>query len=91
MKDTTFVQRYWKTDFLTPLAVSAGLDDFTKSIVAYEVGKEVEWLLRMLEPEGSLNLRVAKIDMLMTQYEGDISHFDQYANYRRAFFEYVLA
>lgn len=89
MKDIVFVQRNWKDDFFAPIAVSGDLDNETQGQIRYELGKEVEWLIRVPNPEAYINLRLAKIAMLIDS--GNISSFDPYFNYRKMFLEYVLA
>lgn len=91
MKDIVFVQRNWKDDFFEPIAVSASLDDETAGTIRYEIGKEVEWLIRMPHPYDSVDLRLAKIDLLIAEHGDDVTDFDAYYVYRKAFFEYVLA
>jgi hypothetical protein len=90
MKDIVFVQRNWREAFFQPIAVSGGLDDLTQANIRYELGKEVEWLIRIPDPNEGLNLRLAKIETLLLAHEGNISSFDSYYEYRKLFYEWVL-
>lgn len=88
MKDIQFVQRHWKDDFFGPIAQY--LDPVEAGRIRYELGKEVEWLIRTPNLQETIQLRMDKWDALLEAHEGSISQFDPDYIYRRQFFEYVL-
>jgi len=90
-KDKVFIQRYWKTEFFEPIAVSGSIDDSTQVSIKTELAKEVEWVVRSPDFETNAILRIDKIDALLAANEDDITEFDQYSQYRRLFFEWILA
>ena len=88
MKDKVTIQRTWG-DWLDQLAVTYGFSPSYKANIGVEFAKEVDWAIRTPDLAGGLTARIAKTNAQLEAFEGTLSGFDPYWQYRLQLMEWM--
>jgi len=87
------IQRRWELDWFIPLKESLSLTADQAAFTKEALLKEVGWIVTIPESINyfeQIAIRLQKINTLDVIYDGDLSGFDDYQNYRKLFFEWCL-
>lgn len=88
MKGKIEIQRGWK-NWLKDLASVSGFPQSYTGELMIELGREVDWALKIDNLEDSINAREDKINVLLEAHEGNINSFDPIWPIRLQFWEWM--